>query len=195
MRETQIRQALRALAEHDRDMGAPPEVETRSTLAFRARQAKRASRFRRAVSWTAIGSAAAALVIFAIVNWPATGVPKPSGQAAVTPSPAAAPQAERQEIPAVRRPSVPAVARRIHKPAPMEELRAREVVTDFFPLMEPAPPFERGEILRVELPAAAMQAVGLPVGDDHLADQIQADVVVGEEGLPRAIRFVRFEMK
>ena len=70
-----------------------------------------------------------------------------------------------------------------------------EIVTDFFPLMDPAPPFGRGKILRVELPASAMGMVGLPVNEQHLADSVQADVLVGEEGLPRAIRFVKFEGK
>ena len=63
----------------------------------------------------------------------------------------------------------------------------------FADLMDPAPPFNRGQMLRVQLPAAAMRSVGLPVREDHLADPIQADVLVGEEGMPRAIRFVRFD--
>jgi hypothetical protein len=70
-----------------------------------------------------------------------------------------------------------------------------EIVTDFFPLMDPAPPFERGKILRVEFPASAMEMVGLPVLEEHLADSVEADVLVGEEGLPRAIRFVKYETK
>ena len=68
-----------------------------------------------------------------------------------------------------------------------------EIVTDFFPLMDPAPPFERGQLLRVELPASAMQMVGLPVREEFFAQPIHADVLVGEEGLPRAIRFVKIE--
>ena len=89
---------------------------------------------------------------------------------------------------AVTAPAPRKVARKIARP------QAREVVTDFFPLMDPAPPFERGQMLRVQLPAAAMRTVGLPVREDHLADPIQADVLVGEEGMPRAIRFVRFDV-
>jgi hypothetical protein len=61
--------------------------------------------------------------------------------------------------------------------------------------MDPAPPFERGQLLRIELPASAMQMVGLPVHEQRLADRVQADVLVGEEGLPRAIRFVKFQSK
>jgi hypothetical protein len=72
---------------------------------------------------------------------------------------------------------------------------AEETVTDFFPLLDHAPPFERGEILRVNLPASVMQTVGLPVREERLGDRVQADVLVGEEGLPRAIRFVRTEMR
>jgi hypothetical protein len=77
----------------------------------------------------------------------------------------------------------------------MARPQAREVVTEFFPLIDSAPPFERGQMLRVQLPAAAMRTVGLPVREDHLADPIQADVLVGEEGMPRAIRFVRFDVQ
>jgi hypothetical protein len=79
--------------------------------------------------------------------------------------------------------------------AAAEPPQPREVVTDFFPLMNPAPAFERGQMLRVQLPAAVMQTVGLPVREEHLGDLVQADVLVGEEGMPRAIRFVRFDVK
>jgi hypothetical protein len=81
-------------------------------------------------------------------------------------------------VPAAR----PVVARRKAPP--------KEIVTDFFPLMEDPPPFERGELLRVSLPASAMRSVGLTVSEDRLDDAVQADVLVGQEGLARAIRFV-----
>ncbi len=55
------------------------------------------------------------------------------------------------------------------------------------------PPFERGELVRVVVPASTMRDVGLPVSQDHLSDFVQADVLVGQEGLARAIRFVGFE--
>ena len=83
-----------------------------------------------------------------------------------------------------------AVTLQAQEPAAVEE-----VVTDFYPLVNPAPPFERGQLLRVEVPASAMRMVGLPVHAERLSDPVQADVLVGEEGLPRAIRFVKFETK
>ena len=69
----------------------------------------------------------------------------------------------------------------------------RELATDFFPLTDVALPFEHGEMVRVTVPAATMLTVGLPVPEERLADPIQADVLIGEEGLARAIRFVRLQ--
>jgi hypothetical protein len=53
------------------------------------------------------------------------------------------------------------------------------------------PPFGRGELIRMTVPAATMRGVGLQVREDQLSQPVQADVLVGEEGLARAIRFVR----
>jgi hypothetical protein len=83
----------------------------------------------------------------------------------------------------------------LRRPIAVRPRHPQEIVTQFFPLMDPAPPFERGQLMRIELPASAMQMVGLPVHEDRLSDRVQADVLFGEEGLPRAIRFVKFESK
>jgi hypothetical protein len=66
-------------------------------------------------------------------------------------------------------------------------------VTEFFPLIDAPPPMDHGEVFRVTVPAAAMRTVGLPVSEDRLSDRVQADVLVSEEGLATAIRFVRNE--
>jgi hypothetical protein len=81
------------------------------------------------------------------------------------------------------------------EPKPVRKVRQqpREIVTQFFPLLDVAPPFERGELLRVTVPASTMRRVGLPVNEDRLDERVYADVLVGEEGLARAIRFVSFE--
>ncbi|MGA2713206.1 MAG: hypothetical protein ABSG41_08860 [Bryobacteraceae bacterium] len=190
MKETRVLQALGALAENDRQTRISPVVEARLIEAFRTRRPKRAFPFR-AVCSVAIAAALVTVIIVDRPQKPQNAVSKPSVDVVSPPSREAA-----IEIPkASEHPVRPAISKRVRKPTQVKEQTAQEVVTDFFPLMDPAPPFGRGEILRVELPATAMQAVGLPVGDDHLADRVQADVLVGEEGLPRAIRFVGFEMK
>ncbi len=43
------------------------------------------------------------------------------------------------------------------------------------------------------VPASTMRKVGLPVNEDRLTDRVYADVLVGQEGLARAIRFVSYE--
>jgi len=72
-------------------------------------------------------------------------------------------------------------------------MQPREIVTEFFPLLDVAPPFERGELLRVTVPASTMRRVGLPVNENRLEERVYADVLVGQEGLARAIRFVSYE--
>jgi len=183
----QVLQALRALAENDRASEAPPEVEARLLGAFHARQARRVRRQRR---WVGVATLAAGFLI-ALLLWP-DRTPKPGVSAAqpVSQAPEMAQAAPAAAVVSSIRRAPRKVARKIATVP-----QAHEVVTDFFPLMNPAPSFERGQMLRVQLPAAAMQTVGLPVREDHLDDLVQADVLVGEEGMPRAIRFVRFEVK
>jgi len=183
----QVLQALRALAENDRASEAPPEVEARLLDAFHARKARRVRRQRR---WLGVATLAAGFVI-ALLLWP-DRTPKPAVSAAQPVS--QAPEIARAAPAAALVPSITRTPRKVaRKIARVPE--AHEVVTDFFPLMNPAPSFERGQMLRVQLPAAAMQTVGLPVREDHLDDLVQADVLVGEEGMARAIRFVRFDVK
>jgi hypothetical protein len=38
-----------------------------------------------------------------------------------------------------------------------------------------------------------MYSVGLPVNPDRWQDRVDADVLIGEEGMARAIRFVGYE--
>lgn len=68
-----------------------------------------------------------------------------------------------------------------------------EIATDFFPLMnrESLTQLDGGHVVRVELPRSALMSFGLPMNMDRANERIKADVVVGNDGLARAIRFVR----
>jgi hypothetical protein len=48
-----------------------------------------------------------------------------------------------------------------------------------------------GQLIRVELPRSAMTAFGLPVNMDRYNERVKADVLMGADGLARAIRFVQ----
>lgn len=176
MSEDRVVQALRALSEHDASREASPEVEARLRIQFQSRGWRGAWR---ATIWTTAAAGAMAVFFVLMSRKPPAPIPvREVVKQAVAIQPVSAPAAVK-------------TTKRAGRPV----RRPQEVVTDFFPLMDPAPPFERGQLLRVELPASAMQMVGLPVREDRLADPVQADVLVGEEGLPRAIRFVGFEVK
>jgi len=184
LREDYVLQALAALAKSDREKQAPPEMEARLLGAFRARR-------RPGRRWPVIAALAAGLVI-AFLLWP-SHPPKPL--VSVAPPVLQAPEAARPApVPEVQT-KVARAPRKLVRKVVASQPESCEVVTDFFPLMNPAPSFGRGQMLRVQLPAAAMQTVGLPVRAEHMGDLVQADVLVGEEGMPRAIRFVRFDVK
>lgn len=68
-----------------------------------------------------------------------------------------------------------------------------EIATEFIPLMNGGrlPPGDAGHMMRVEVPRSALASFGLPVNADLQGGRVKADVLVGEDGMARAIRFVR----
>jgi hypothetical protein len=74
-----------------------------------------------------------------------------------------------------------------------------EITTAFMPLAYSTVPFVEARLVRLEVPRAALVEFGLaPVetmeinkADNNRTDTVLADVLVGEDGLARAVRFVR----
>lgn len=52
-------------------------------------------------------------------------------------------------------------------------------------------PLEYATIVRVQLPLYALRDIGLTVNEQSATDRVQADVVLGQDGLARAVRFVQ----
>jgi hypothetical protein len=157
-----MNELLKALADHDCELEAPPAVETRLMNAFRKRYAHR--------KWPYFVVAAA--IVVAMLVWPKA---QSMQIALVTPS-----------VPVL--PTVKPVSRKI-----AHQKQFKEVLTPFYPLMDDPLPFDHGELLRVRVTAAAMRSVGLQVSEEHVDDPVLADILVGEEGLPRAIRFIGYQ--
>jgi hypothetical protein len=65
-----------------------------------------------------------------------------------------------------------------------------EVMTDFIPVVYDPAPIGRGRLVRVDLPRAALVAFGLPVNEDRNEELVQADLLLDDDGLMRAVRFV-----
>ena len=178
--EQDVLKALRALGECDRDRQASPDTEARLKLGFR--------RYQRVRSWRRISAwAIAAAVVVAIVAAYARG-PRPGPVTNIPRN--VAPAEPALAAPVARLKPDPVVVRQAPR-VPARRAVEREIVTNFFPLMDVAPPIGRGALVRVNLPAEAMRTVGLPVREDRLAERVQADVLLSEDGLATAIRFVK----
>jgi len=68
-----------------------------------------------------------------------------------------------------------------------------EIATDFVPVGYGSALDLRdggGQLVRVELPRSALTRFGLPMNMNRADERVKADVLVGPDGLPRAIRFV-----
>lgn len=161
-----MNELLKVLAESDGEKEAPAAVELRLRAAFRKQHSHS--------KWPYFAMAAAIVLAVLLLR------PKPHHEQQIARIEAVKPQVEIQSAAAI------APRKVAHRKPPK-----REVTTDFYPLIDDPAPFEGGELLRVSLPASAMRGVGLPVSEDRLTEMVQADVLVGQEGLARAIRFVR----
>ena len=84
--------------------------------------------------------------------------------------------------------------RPIHSPNSYENgANARqEVATEFLPLTYGGlSQVDDGQGVRIEVPRSALQSFGLPVDMERAGERVKADVLLGHDGVARAIRFVR----
>jgi hypothetical protein len=67
-----------------------------------------------------------------------------------------------------------------------------ETVTGFIPLtyMDDSVAMAGGHMVRVEVPRSSLATFGIPV-PDGAGGTVKADVVIGDDGVARAIRFVQ----
>ena len=88
------------------------------------------------------------------------------------------------------------------RPAPVPPAQAAsrvepsigEAATDFLPLVYGSVPISDGQIVRMEVPRTALASFGLASIDSQegaSSATVLADVLVGVDGLARAVRFVR----
>jgi hypothetical protein len=108
----------------------------------------------------------------------ATSPPAPSGTG--TAVPAATGSATASTMPASR----PAVHRKRDVPRPA----IRRFVA--LPGSSALPEFESGAIVRMEVPVSSLPAYGIDISPAAGGQPIEADVLVGQDGQPRAIRLV-----
>ena len=200
---------------------APARVEAALLAAFRERKQVPAAPLVAPIkphAWRrwAIAAAAAVLILIALValraNQPATepaeqattAQPDPARPNNVQPAPAVQtpreqknPVAPRNRKRELQNRYADGRPRRSTPPAEDDKGNVAagdyEVATDFIPLTHRGSfaQWEGGQIVRVELPRTALASFGLPVNPERAGERVKADVVVGNDGMARAIRFVR----
>jgi hypothetical protein len=68
-----------------------------------------------------------------------------------------------------------------------------ETATDFIPLPYAGRVMseESLDVIRVRMPRSAMARFGLPINAERALEPVSADIVFGQDGIARAIRFTR----
>ena len=185
--ERALTTALAALSRHREAISPPPAIEAALTAAFEQRNQSRRFAIWRKAAWAI--PIAAGLLLFAFLRFQK---PEPRLAHEERPRPserimdrAPEPEPEQSAPPQIAE-SKPRVRRAATTP------RNNEYVTEFVPLRY-GKPLESGEpvvVVRMELPAAQLRRLGLPVAPDAVTGAVKADVLLGGDGLAKAIRFV-----
>jgi negative regulator of sigma E activity len=89
--------------------------------------------------------------------------------------------------------AMPAATKRTSQRRLKSNYQNSEVATDFLPLtfIADSAAQESGHVVRVRVPRSALIAFGVPMNVERAGEFIMADVMIGDDGLARAIRFVQ----
>jgi anti-sigma factor RsiW len=169
---------LRSLAKETAALEAPARVEMRLRQEFRTRKARRTAVV---AAWTL---AAAAVLVGAVswVQWRSNQQNRVKDHSNVSQT-AGSVQANSGSAVSNQNTSEQSSA------SSSETLVADNELSDFtlLPGVLPAD-IDDSAILRVRMQRGALGALGLPVNEDRAAEWIQVDLLVGNDGLPQAVR-------
>ncbi|MGA2481578.1 MAG: hypothetical protein ABSF92_00500 [Candidatus Acidiferrales bacterium] len=176
--------SLASLAMEDAEAGAPEAVEAALREAFRASRPRiRQAHRMRAWAW---GVATAAVLALAAVGWhewrvsqktnPGTPVP----QTVTSSAPPVSGQSNGQET--------AAQTGGMGSPESLSSAVVDESGFVSLPYSAPLGGDEEADIVRVRMARGALAAFGLPVNAERADDLISVDFLVGDDGMPRAVR-------
>ena len=77
--------------------------------------------------------------------------------------------------------------------APAAQVGDEESDAAFYPLpeAEALPAVENAMVVRVQLPVSSLQLMGVPVSEERADASVQADLLLGQDGLARGVRLVQ----
>ncbi len=180
-------EASEAASNGYRELQTPPEVEAALMAAFRRHHRSVAAR--RMYGWAAVGAAAAlALVFFWTTMGPSNGQSLPSPKKDVS---------SQSGRPLDAQVTVPSPSSEITSAAEVEDA---DMVTaddtapeDFVPLAttDEIDPEDPGIVVRVQMTRASLAELGYLVSSSSDDGLVLADVLVGEDGWPRAVKVIQ----
>lgn len=175
-----LREDLRELAAETARVEASPRIEMRLRQEFRTRhKTVRTHRAALVLGW-GLAAAAALVLVAGWADWylhkgtsVANNVQTNTGRNPVTiPNTSPAPQSNA---------SAQSESNNV--------IVASNNYGDFTPLPDSIPSApEDATVMRVQMQRGALSALGLTVNEEHAADLIQVDLLVGDDGVPQAIR-------
>ncbi|HUI43084.1 MAG TPA: hypothetical protein VL523_14070 [Terriglobia bacterium] len=191
----ELSDALRALAGADNHLQPSVRLEADLVRAFRAQSPIRMRRSRAA--WWITAAAAAALAVGVGMLWRrASGGPraKPAQAAVLGALAGSIPSkpASTADVLGSKAAARTHARRSVRANAPSAELANYDELSEFvaLPFAHDETPLGAGEVVRIRLSESALGLLGLPVSEDNPSEPLTADVVIGEDGVARAIRFV-----
>lgn len=206
-RLTEERALLASLRLAVEDLAAqpiPPQIEANLLVAFHEQAERRRAASQPVVaarwwSWQFATVAAAALLLVAmLVTWGNVSRQEPKQEATKLPVQSDIPEPPLRlkgngltanTLPPIRPTTRRVPPRRKARHAPATQ---QDEMLPFYSLIGDGlvAPLESGRIVRVEVPAATLISYGVPLTGEAMSEQVEADLLVGQDGLARAIRFL-----
>jgi hypothetical protein len=166
----EARVALQLLRETTQGAQAPQRVEMRLRHEFGRRHRTAKARFAAVFAAWALAAATVVIAGMSWWNWRLT-------------------QTQRAHVSAANTVKTPAVVATPTDTPEDATLVAGNEFGDFTPLPGSLPQeMDDSAIVRVRMQRGALGALGLPVNEERVSDWIQVDLLVGEDGLPKAVR-------
>jgi len=175
-----LREDLRALAAETAEAEATPRIEMRLRQEFRTKH--KTVRTHRAALVLGWGLAAAAALVLGIgwADWYFHKGPNVANQTQTNPAPNPAAVHNASPVPQANAPA---------RSESDDVIVASNNYGEFTPLPDSIPTApEDATVVRVQMQRGALSALGLTVNEEHAADLIQVDLLVGDDGVPQAIR-------
>jgi hypothetical protein len=180
--------ALQRLREEVEPKGASDALEEKLLRAFRAQHTS--PKKHRAWMWVP-AAVAASLAVVAVSRYPVavkSDPPKVAERSVPSPTPAQSFQPLTKTAAGTPKRTARRRIKRASPPLAVAESRPATKQQDFVPIpyAPPFAPYDEGQVVRVNMAGSSARRMGVPV----MMDRVQADLVVGNDGMARAIRVV-----